>query len=115
MIKQITSQLLVFLAISTPLALSAAGTYENPLAGALGITTVDQFFLALVDLVFLIGMPIVVIFIIYSGFLFVTGGDNESKVAKARFVFLWTAVGAIVLLGAKALALAIQATITSLK
>ena len=89
------------------------GTYVNPITYG-GISTVPEFLLALVDLVFLIAVPIIVIFIIYSGFLFVTAGDNESQIAKARFVFMWTIIGALVLLGAKAIAAAIQATILSL-
>lgn len=105
-----------FLFISfLPLTLSAQGAfwYENPITYG-GITTIPELLLALVDLVFLIGVPIIVMCIIYSGFLFVTSGDNESQVTKARFVFMWTLVGALVLLGAKAIALAVQTTVLSL-
>ncbi len=104
---------MLFFSVSAPLIASAA-TYENPIRIA-GVSTIPDFLLALVDLVWLIGVPIIAICIIYSGFLFVTGGDNESKVAKARFVFMWTAIGAVVLLGAKGIAMAIQATVLSLK
>lgn len=90
-----------------------AGKYCNPITYG-SITSIPQLLLALVDLVFLIGVPIIVIFIIYSGFLFVTAGDNESQVAKARFVFMWTLLGALVLLGAKAIAAAIEATVLTL-
>jgi len=55
-----------------------------------------------------------VIFIIYGGFLFVKSGDNESELTKAKNVFWWTLVGALVLLGAKAISAAIQSTIFSL-
>ena len=88
--------------------------YENPIAGALNVCSIPDLLLALVDLVFLIGVPIIVIFIIYSGFLFVSARDNESQLEKARTVFFWTVVGALVLLGAKGIALAIQNTILSL-
>ncbi len=91
-----------------------AGTYVNPVTYG-GVSTIPEFLLALVDLIFLIAVPIIVIFIIYSGFLFVTAGDNESQIAKARFVFMWTIIGALVLLGAKALSAAIQATILELQ
>lgn len=87
--------------------------YCNPITYG-GISTIPDLLLALVDLVFLIGVPIVVISIIYSGFLFVTAGDNESKSTKARFVFTWTMIGALVLFGAKAIALAVQTTVLSL-
>lgn len=90
------------------------GVYENPLGGGIGVSTIPDFLLALVDFALLIGVPIIVIGIIYSGFLFVTGGDNESKVQKARFVFMWTVIGALVLFGAKGIAMAIQSTILSL-
>ncbi|MDO8521144.1 MAG: hypothetical protein Q7S52_03445 [bacterium] len=91
-----------------------ASTYENPIKYG-NITTIPQLLLALVDLVLLIGVPIIVIFIIYGGFLFVKSGDNESELAKAKNVFWWTLVGALVLLGAKAIELAIEGTITGLQ
>lgn len=96
---------------------SAADMYSNPIiySGNYGtVDTVPKFLLALVDLVFLIAIPIIVICIIYSGFLFVTAGDNESQLKKARTVFTWTVIGAGVLLGAKAIELAIQTTICAL-
>ena len=93
-------------------------TYENPIAyiDSFGtqVDTVPRFLLALVDLVFLIAVPIIVMCLIYSGFLFVTAGDNESAIGKARTVFTWTVIGAGVLLGAKAIELAIQSTICAL-
>jgi hypothetical protein len=87
--------------------------FKNPVKYG-DIKTVQDFLLALVDLIFLLAVPLIVVCIIYSGFLFVTAGDNESQVSKARTVFVWTIVGAGVLLGAKAIAMAIQATIESL-
>ena len=104
--------------ILTAFAFIARAQYPNPLTyddGSGIIDSIPRLLYALVDLIFLIGVPIIVISIIYSGFLFVTAGDNESKSTKARFVFTWTMIGALVLLGAKAIALAIQATAESLK
>ena len=89
-------------------------TYTNPVSDALGVCNIPDLLLALVHLVLLIGVPVIVVFIIYSGFLFVSAGDNESRVGKAKMVFTWTVVGALVLLGAEAIALAIQGTVESL-
>jgi hypothetical protein len=97
----------------TALSAEATALYENPIKYG-GITTIPELLLALVDLVFLIGVPIIVICIIYAGFLFVSAGDNESQIAKAKMVFMWTVIGALVLLGAKAIAMAIQETVLSL-
>lgn len=92
----------------------AASSYQNPITYG-SIKTVPELLLALVDLVFTVGVPIIVIFIIYGGFLFVKSGDNESELTKAKNVFMWTLVGALILLGAKAISLAIQGTVDSLK
>ncbi len=92
--------------------------YTNPISYVdsygTAVDSVPRFLLALVDLIFLIAVPIIVMCIIYSGFLFVTAGDNETQIGKARTVFTWTVIGAGVLLGAKAIELAIQNTICSL-
>ncbi len=93
--------------------IAVASTYTNPITYA-SINNIPDLLFALVDLIYLIAIPIIVMCIIYGGFLFVTAGDNESKIAKARTVVLWTIIGAAVLLGAKAISFAIQSTITSL-
>lgn len=111
--RKIIPSLAVCLSLFAPVLSFAQGNYVNPILYG-GITTIPQLLLALVDLVFLIGVPIIVIFIIYSGFLFVTAGDNESQIKKAKFVFMWTMVGALILLGAKAIAAAIGSTVLSL-
>ena len=111
---------MVFAAPPPPLPAPAPAPgdmYSNPItyAGSFGVVdTVPKFLLALVDLVFLIAVPIIVICIIYSGFLFVTAGGNESQIKKARTVVTWVIIGAGVLLGAKAISLAIQNTICAL-
>ncbi len=96
----------------------ALSTYANPIQLLNGagtpIDNIPDFLLAVVDMVFLIGMPIIVIFLVYSGFLFVTAGDNESQTTKAKHVFLWTMLGAGILMGAKVIAAAIQSTVLSL-
>ncbi len=92
---------------------AAADMYSNPVTYG-GVDTVPKFLLALVDLIFLIAVPIIVICIIYAGFVFVTAADNEAKIGKARTIITWTIIGAAVLLGAKGIELAIQNTICAL-
>jgi hypothetical protein len=124
MLKSISNTLILALYSTMALVAHAQGSgaasyYTNPivLQGADGgpIKTIPEFLLALVDIVFLFGMPIVVLFIIYGGFLFVTAGDNEAQITKAKKTILWTLIGAAVLIGAKVIAAAIQATVLSLK
>lgn len=111
--KLLAHSFICTLFFGTALIAHATALYQNPITYG-GITTIPEFLLAVVDLVFLIGIPIIVLCIIYSGFLFVSAGDNEAGIRKAKMVFMWTIVGALVLLGAKAIAMAIQGTVLSL-
>lgn len=112
MMRSLRPVILVLLWDTLP-AYAAGTSYVNPITYG-GITSIPDLLLAIVDLIFLIGVPIIVMFIIYGGFLFVTAADNEAQIAKARTTFKWTLLGALVLLGAKVIAAAIQATISSL-
>ena len=87
--------------------------YTNPVAAQLSIDSIPCFLLALVNLVFFVVGPIIVICIIYAGFMFVSAQGNETKITKARTLLTWTLIGAGVLLSAKAISLAIQATLVS--
>lgn len=54
-----------------------------------------------------IGLPIAIIFIVYSGFLFVSAKGNEKKLETAKEAFKWAVVGAALIVGADFLAKAI--------
>ena len=56
------------------------------------------------DLVAKVGAIIVVFFIIYSGYKFVTARGNESEVTKAKEIFYATIIGGAILLGADVIA-----------
>lgn len=74
-----------------------SGGLKNPLSG---ISSIDQFVVAILNKIVLpIGAVVVVIFIIYSGFLFVTARGNESQLEKAKHVFLYVIIGSAILLG----------------
>lgn len=62
-----------------------------------------------------IGFYVVVIFIIYSGFLFVKARGNEKELEVAKKAFLYTVVGGAILLGATILATVIEGTVNELR
>jgi hypothetical protein len=61
-----------------------------------------------------IGIPIVALFIIYSGFLFVFARGNPEKLDTAKTTLLYTLIGSAILLGSWAIAQMISATVTGL-
>jgi hypothetical protein len=61
-----------------------------------------------------IGMPIIVIAVIYCGFLFVAARGNSEKLSDAKRALLYTLIGAAILLGSWAIAQLITSTVQAL-
>ncbi len=88
---------------------TGGGGIPNPLTG---IDSFEGLIYAIIDgIVIPIGFVIVVIAIIYTGFLFVMARGNSDKLQEAKNAFVWTAIGAVVLLGSWAIAYAIEGTV----
>lgn len=83
--------------------------FNNPLQS--NLSTVAGFTEAFLRAVVYILFPIAVVFIVYSGFLFVSAQGNSEELAKAKRNFYWTVIGVGLLLGAWALAVLIKGTI----
>ena len=66
----------------------------------------------IITIVQFLGGPIVVIGVIYSGYLFVTAQGETNQLEKARHALLWTIVGAAVILGATAIKNVVDGTLT---
>lgn len=77
-------------------------------------TSLADFIKDIANVAMQIGGIVAVIFIIWSGFLFVSARGNEEQIKKARTTFFWTIIGTVILLGAYAAALAVVAFVTSL-
>jgi len=94
----------VFLLTVVPNALFAqsfeADGFTNPI-GAGG--NIGDLISAILDIVVQVGVVVVVLALIYSGFLFIVARGNEEKINKAKMTFMWTVIGAVILLGAQAL------------
>ncbi len=75
----------------------------------------EEFLNAIISIVVQIGVPVVALGIIYSGFLFVTAGGNTEKLNLAKQTFLYTLIGAAIVLGAFVISAAIQGTVDQLR
>ncbi|MEK7630674.1 MAG: pilin [Patescibacteria group bacterium] len=64
----------------------------------------ELLFKAAVDVAF----PIAVVFILWSGFLFVSAGGNPEKIKTARTTLLWALIGLTVVIGAWTLSVAFK-------
>jgi hypothetical protein len=95
---------------------SIAPQYVNPLnpGGAGEINTIPEFLALVLQGLSLLLIPLVVIYIIYAGYLFVTAQGEEGKIQKARTALLWTLVGTGVIIGAQIIADILKDTLTQL-
>ncbi len=90
--------------------LAAASGLANPIKA----TSLSQFLAQLLDLVSMIMLPLIVLFLVYIGFQFVSSQGKPEKLKEARGYLIWALVGALLILGAQALSIAIQATVNQL-
>ncbi|MES2135011.1 MAG: TrbC/VirB2 family protein [Patescibacteria group bacterium] len=101
-----------------PLAVFAAGC-EGGTAGGLcnplGYDSLWTFLERILKLIVEIGFPVIVLYIVFIGFKFITASGKPEELAKVRSLFFWAIIGALVVLGAQALALAIQATVNDIQ
>ncbi|MCE9517885.1 pilin [Candidatus Nomurabacteria bacterium] len=82
---------------------------KNPLGKS--ISDIPTFIQTILGFVLLVGVPIIVLAIIYAGFLFVTAQGNSEKLTMAKTTLLYTLIGAALLLGSFVIAKAIKGTV----
>jgi hypothetical protein len=106
--------------IGNPPAAPGGGTVVtlvNPLGTSCNSTNTDclgNFLGSILDFVIRIGAIVVILMLVYVGYLFVVAQGNDAKITAARSALLWTVVGALILLGAKAIQVAITATVKAI-
>ncbi len=87
--------------------------YENPLSSS--IDTIPKFIKAVLDIILIIGISIVTLAIIYTGFLFIKAQGKAEEISKAKKSLLYVIIGAALLLGAWVLSEAISETINEIR
>ncbi|NTV22329.1 MAG: hypothetical protein HGB03_02060 [Candidatus Yonathbacteria bacterium] len=84
---------------------------ENPLGG---VDTLPLLVEQILRVAIRIGFPILVLAIVYTGFLFIKAQGNQTELTTAKTAFTWTLVGGAILLGALAIAQLLNATVTDI-
>lgn len=86
-------------------------TLINPLGPGTDLPTLVSKILAFVVR---IGAIIVTFMLIFVGYKFVVARGEPGKISEARQNLMWTIVGALILLGAQAIAIAIEQTVRAI-
>lgn len=102
----------MFVFIMFPSLIFAQAGLTNPLEAS-GVNNFSQLLRIVLSAVIAITFPIIVLFLVYTGFLFLTAQGDVKKISDARTYLLYTIIGGLIVLGSYALSLAIQSTVCS--
>ena len=108
--KKISAYLVSLSLIFIPLFIfadSSATTIQNPLQE----DDINEILVNIMNIVATVGAIVVVFFIIYSGFKFVTARGNPEELKNAKNIFYATIVGGAILLGADIIANVVVETV----
>lgn len=86
---------------------------ENPLGS--NLKDIPTFIKKVIEIVLSVGIPLLALAIIYSGFLFIEAQGNKDKLEKAKKAILYTLIGGVLLLGAFVISEAIINTVEDIK
>ncbi len=107
----------IYLSLKSPVVYGAESsvsyTVDNPLGPS--IDTLPELVALVLSAVVQIGVPVVALGIIYSGFLFVKAQGNPAELKTAKEAFYWTIIGAMIVLGAFVILGIIEGTVEQLK
>ena len=87
-----------------------SGTLVNPLKVNSLKGLLDLVLSAAIEL----GSILLVLMLVWVGFLFVAARGNEEKIRSARTALMWTVIGGLILLGAKGIESVISSTVSTL-
>lgn len=85
---------------------------KNPLTD--NFSSIPQFISGALKVMVMVALPVISLFIVYSGFLFVFAQGNQEQLAKAKTNFVYVVIGSILILGAWVFASIIGGTISEL-
>ena len=100
--------------LTTALAVHAQTT-QGPLANPLNFGSIPEFLAGALKALALIALPIISLFLVISGFLFLTAQGNQQKLDTAKKNFVYVVIGALLILGAWIIATLIAATVNQLQ
>ena len=104
--------LLTLGAFALPLVAAADNGLQNPLNSQ--FSSIPAFLGGALQVLVMIALPIITLFVVIAGFMFVFARGNETKLNKAKENLIYVLVGALLILGASMLATLLGGTISQL-
>ncbi len=87
---------------------------QNELRNPLKSRDIPEFLGKIIDIILVFALPIIVLFIMYAGYLFVTANGKPEQIKEARNALLYAVIGGVIVLGARMIFTVIQGTANAL-
>lgn len=85
-------------------------TLENPIGA---FSSIPALITAAVNVLLIIALPIIVLFLIYAGFLYVTAQGNPMKIQQAHKALIYGLIGGVIIIGARVITAVVENTVNS--
>lgn len=79
------------------------------------INTIPEFVKSVLDIVMKVGVPLVALAIIYTGYLFIAAQGKPEELKKAKDALVYVFIGSMILLGAYVIAEALIGTVNAIR
>lgn len=73
--------------------------------------SLNDFLIAILDLIMVLMIPVIVFFIIFAGFKYVTARGNPATIGEATRALTYAVIGGVIILGAVAISQMIKSTV----
>jgi hypothetical protein len=96
----------------------STGSYEwpaNVIPNTLSVEDINSFVVGLLNALLKIGIPILILFFVYSGLKFVMARGNEKELEEAKKNLLWVIIGGAILLGSWTIVKVLKGTIDQIE
>lgn len=107
--------LLVLIAGSAMAQLTQTGEQSSKINNPIAADNFADLLTLILEIVVQIGTPIVILSIIWVGFLFIKAQGNSGAIQKAREALLWVLVGAAIIIGCNVIVRLVQGTVDVVK
>jgi hypothetical protein len=108
----LTTIIFLFSFVYTFAATQSGAQLQNPLSAE--FDDISRFIAGALRILVMVALPIITLFFVYSGFMFVTAQGNPGKLSEAKKNFIWVVIGALLIMSAWIIATLIGGTVSQL-
>lgn len=96
-------------------AADGGGCSEGSICNPLSADDIPGFIMQIIEVLLVFAVPLIVLYIMYAGYLFVTAQGNEEQISHAKSALLYALVGGVLVLGANLIIEVVQGTVDALQ